>query len=175
MSEGKRRARSTQGRFAHLGRILPQAAGRAFRRKGFARARVFTDWADIVDHDTAENSRPSRISGSTLTVVVTPSHAPAMQMQEPVILDRINTYLGTANDPVIDRIRLKQGYIDAPQPAGRPPQRLLDAAETAHLERLVAPVQDPALRKALLDLGRAVMASQPAGGKKQGGGSAGGA
>lgn len=175
MSEGKDRARSTKGRFVHLGRILPQAAGRAFRRKGFARARVFTDWADIVDHDTAENSRPARISGGTLTVVVTPSHAPAMQMQEPVILDRINTYLGTANDPVIDRIRLKQGYIDAPQPAGRPPQRPLDAAETAHLERLVAPVQDPALRKALLDLGRAVMTSQPTGGKKPGGGSAEGA
>lgn len=172
MSEGKNQARSTQGRFVHLGRILPQAAGRAFRRKGFARARVFTDWADIVDHDTAENSRPAKISGGTLTVIVAPSHAPTMQIQEPVILDRINTYLGTANDPVIDRIRLKQGYIDAPQPAGRPLQRPLDAAETAHLESLVAPVRDPALRKALLDLGRAVMASHPASGKKPGGGGA---
>ena len=179
MSEGRRRTRSTGGRFVHLGRVLPQAAGRAFRRKGFARARVFTDWADIVDHDTAENSRPARISGSTLTVIVTPSHAPTMQMQEPVILDRINTYLGTANDPVIDRIKLQQGYIDAPQPAGRRAQRILDAAETARLERLVSPVQDPALRKALLDLGRAVMASQPAPtsaqGKKPGGGRAEGA
>ncbi|MDE0240700.1 MAG: DUF721 domain-containing protein [bacterium] len=162
MPEGKNRARNSEGRFVHLGRILPQAAGRAFRRKGFARARVFTDWADIVDRDTAENSRPARISGGTLTVVVTPSHAPTMQIQEPVILDRINTYLGTGNDPVIDRIRLKQGYVDAPQPAGRRSQRVLDAAETAHLERLVTPVQDPALRKALLDLGRAVMAAQPA-------------
>ncbi len=162
MSDRKNRTRITDGRFVSLGRILPQAAGRAFRRKGFARARVFTDWTDIVDHDTAENSRPAKISGSTLTVIVTPSHAPTMQVQEPVILDRINTYLGTGNDPVIDRIRLKQGYIDAPQPPRRRPQRTLDAAETAHLERLVEPVADSALRKALLDLGRAVMESQPA-------------
>lgn len=172
MSESKNRARGTEGRFVHLGRILPQAAGRAFRRKGFARARVFTDWADIVDRDTAENSRPAGISGSTLTVVVTPSHAPTMQIQEPVILDRINTYLGTGNDPVIDRIRLKQGYIDAPQPAGPRSQRILDAAETAHLERLVAPVRDPALRKALLDLGRAVIARDNV--RTRGGGSGGG-
>ena len=172
MSEGKNRARSTQGRFVHLGRVLPQAAGRAFRRRGFARARVFTDWADIVDHDTAVNSRPARISGGTLTVIVTPSHAPTMQIQEPVILDRINTYLGTGGDPVIDRIRLKQGYIDAPAPAGRRSQRILDAAETAHLERLVAPVRDPALRKALLDLGRAVIASDSV--RTRGGGSGGG-
>lgn len=172
MPDRKKPARITKGRFVHLGRILPQAAGRAFRRKGFARARVFTDWADIVDRDTAENSRPARISGSTLTVIVTPSHAPAMQVQEPVILDRINTYLGTGNDPVIDRIRLKQGYIDAPRAAGRRPRRALDAAETAHLERLVAPVRDPALRKALLDLGRAVIASDSA--RTRGGGSGGG-
>ncbi len=172
MPDRKNRARSTQGRFVHLGRILPQAAGRAFRRKGFARARVFTDWADMVDRDTAENSRPTRISGSTLTVVVTPSHAPTMQVQEPVILDRINTYLGTGHDPVIDRIRLKQGYIDAPQPPQRQSQRTLDAAETAHLESLVAPVRDPALRKALLDLGRAVIASDNV--RTRGGGSGGG-
>ena len=173
MSDRKKRARSAQGRFVHLGQILPHAAGPAFRRTGFARARVFTDWADIVDHDTAENSRPARISGSTLTVVVTPSHAPTMQVQEPVILDRINTYLGTGSDPVIDRIRLKQGYIDAPRPAQRRrEQRTLDAAETAHLERLVAPVRDPALRKALLDLGRAVIASDNV--RTRGGGSGGG-
>ena len=70
MSDRKNRTRITDGRFVSLGRILPQAAGRAFRRKGFARARVFTDWTDIVDHDTAENSRPAKISGSTLTVIV---------------------------------------------------------------------------------------------------------
>ncbi len=162
MSDRKTRKSVTEGRFVHLGRIVPQAAARAFRRKGFARARVFTDWADIVDHETAENSRPARISGSTLTVIVAPSHAPTMQVQEPVILDRINTYLGTGNDPVIDRIRLKQGYIDAPSSPRRQSQRTLDAAETAHLEHLVEPVTDPDLRKALLDLGRAIMESQPA-------------
>ena len=172
MPDRKNRTRSTDGRFVHLGRILPQAAARAFRRRGFARARVFTDWADIVDRDTAENSRPASISGSTLTVIVTPSHAPTMQIQEPVVLDRINTYLGTGDDPVIDRIRLKQGYIDAPRPAERRPQRVLDAAETAHLERLVAPVRDPALRKALFDLGRAVIASDNV--RTRGGGSGGG-
>ncbi len=176
MPDRTNRARSAQGRFVHLGRILPQAAGRAFRRKGFARARVFIDWADIVgfvSRETAENSRPARISGSTLTVLVTPSHAPTMQLQEPVILERINRYLGTAEDPVIDRIRLKQGYIDTPRPAQRRREpRTLDAAEAAHLERLVAPVQDPALKKALLDLGRAVIASDNV--RTRGGGSGGG-
>ncbi len=162
MSDKTNRERKTHGQFVHLGKILPRAAARAFRRKGFARARVFTEWADIVDRETAENSRPAKISGSTLTVIVAPSHALTMQNQEPVILDRLNTYLGAASDPVIRHIRLRQGYIDAPQPARRPAQRTLDDAETAHLEDLVATVRDPELRKALLDLGRAVMASRPA-------------
>ena len=162
MSDRTGRKRQTPGEFVHLGKVLPQAAARAFRRKGFARARVFTEWAEMVDRDTAKNSRPAKLSGSTLTVIVAPSHAPAMQMHEPVILDRINTYLGAGSDPVIDRIRLRQGYIDAPQPTARPSQRSLDDAETTHLERLVAPVQDAELKKALLGLGRAIMASRPA-------------
>ena len=99
---------------------------------------VFTAWADIVDRDTAENSRPAMISGGTLTVIVTPSHAPTMQIQEPVILARINAYIGLFGNRGFNRIRLTQGRIDAHP----------DAAETASFERHAALVRDSVLRNA---------------------------
>ena len=148
-------------RFRHLGRILPEAAGRAFSRKGFARARVITDWAEIVGKHLARHCQPLKIAGGVLTVRVTPSHALMVQHMEPVILERIGTFYGSSDGSIVERLKLKQGRVEFREPLHRSPLRVLAAEETAHLEGLLDAVDDPALKKALFNLGVAVMASGP--------------
>ncbi len=151
-----------------MAEILPGAAERAFRRRGFTRARVITDWADIVGEDLARHCRPLSIARGVLTVLVTPSHAPVVQHLEPVILERIATFYGSADGEVVGRLRLKQGHVaqePVPQRRTVPP---LTAAQAAYLDRLLGTVDDPRLKKALYNLGAAVL------GQDRGGGSGGG-
>ena len=53
------------------------------------------------------------------TITRTARRETMMHVQGPIILDRINTYLGARHDPVIDRIRLRQGCIDTAPDGGQ--------------------------------------------------------
>ena len=158
----RRHESRTPGRFRHLGRILPEAVGRAFRRRGFSRARVITDWSSIVGEELARNSQPQKIANGVLTVLVTPGHALILQHLEPVILERIATFCGDTDGSIVTGIKLKQWRIVRPEASRRKSARALTAAETAYLEQVLEGIGDKALREALMRLGRAVMASQPA-------------
>ncbi len=159
--DGTGRSPAPNRRFRHLGRILPEAAGRAFSRKGFARARVITDWAEIVGEHLARHCQPLKIADGVLTMRVTPSHALMVQHMEPVILERIGTFYGSSDGSIVGRLKLKQGRVEFREPRHRSSLRALAAEETAHLERLLEAVDDPVLKKALYNLGVAVMASAP--------------
>ena len=158
---GSGRGPAPNRRFRNLGRILPEAAGRAFSRKGFARARVITDWAEIVGEHLARHCQPLKIAGGVLTVRVTPSHALMVQHMEPVILERIGTFYGSSDGSIVGRLKLKQGRVEFREPRHRSSLRTLTAEETAHLEHLLGAIDDPALKKALFKLGEAVLASGP--------------
>ena len=61
--------------------------------------RLLTQWAEVVGEDIARCTRPVRIShgkgfGGTLTVLTTGPQAPLVQMQLPMIRDKVNACYG---------------------------------------------------------------------------------
>ncbi len=79
--------------------------------RGFAVSRLLTAWAEIVGEASARITRPVQVSygkggfGATLTVLVQAAHAPMVQMQLPMIREKVNAVYGYA---AIRRISLTQ-------------------------------------------------------------------
>ncbi len=137
----------------------------AFRRRGFAEARVLTRWPAIVGDELAACSCPERLSfppgrgtGGTLHLRVAGGFATELQHLAPLVVERINTFFGF---PAVARLTMTQGPLPAPARAGRRRGRPLHEAEEAALGDSVAGTADPELRAALCELGRKVAASHP--------------
>jgi hypothetical protein len=129
------------------------------REHGFALPAILCDWPGIVGAATARDSSPERLSrDGTLTVRVAGPIATVLQHQEPDILSRIATYFGHR---AVLRLRFVRGPLPQPSRRAMPSQRILDADEELALDRLAHRIADPALRAALLRLGRAVVAASP--------------
>lgn len=134
-------------------------------KRGFARGGLVAEWPTIVGERLAANSLPERVSyppkqrrdGTLHLRVASGSLAMELQHLEPQLIERINGYLG---HPAIARVRLIQGPLPAvvPKPSPPAPQRPLTGAEEDALAQRLAGVDDPDLRAALADLGRAVIA-----------------
>lgn len=95
-----------------LGALLPQATQKAFRKHGFAEARLLTDWLHIAGPLLGTRSQPLTFShsrqkqeGGVLTVAVESGWALEMQHLEPVLLEKIATYFGYK---AVAKIRLQQ-------------------------------------------------------------------
>lgn len=80
--------------------IAPQLR-RSAESRGFAVARLLTDWPEIVGAQTAAHTRPVKVShsrtqglGATLTILTDGAHAPLVQMELPRIRDRVNAVYG---------------------------------------------------------------------------------
>ena len=122
-----------------------------------------TRWREIVGETLAARSEPlklikSRTGGSTLELRVAGPVAALVQHQAPLILDRLNLYLGPG---AVTRLRIAQGPLSrpvaaraAPKRRGRPP---LDAADEQALAESLAETPDGPLKAALLRLGREVI------------------
>lgn len=72
---------------------------RAAEKRGFAVARLLTDWPEIVGPETAAHTRPVKVThgkgmGATLTVLTDGAHAPLVQMQLPRLRERVNAVYG---------------------------------------------------------------------------------
>ncbi len=125
-------------------------------------------WREIVGESLASRSEPvklvkSRTGGATLELKVAGPVAALIQHQAPLILDRLNLYLGQG---AVARLRIVQGPLTraaaaraaAPIRRARPP--LDAAAERALAEGLAATPEGP-LKAALLRLGREVLRGAP--------------
>jgi hypothetical protein len=142
-----------------IARELPEVTRSALARRGFAAARVIADWPEIVGSALADASVPERVvrgrgaDSATLVVRVRPAAALELQHWMPQIVERLNGYFGFR---AVGRIRLVQGPV-APRPrrAVAPPPAP-DPADTAALERRLAPLAASPLHGALLELGKAV-------------------
>lgn len=140
--------------------VAPQIRTGAESR-GFAVARLLTNWAEIAGAETAAHTRPVKVShggkggfGATLTLLTTGAQAPLVQMQLPALRDRINAVYGFN---AIARITLTQtaaqGFAEgqavfhaAPRrPAGPSPQVLAEAEDIAR--RFADPGLAAAIRK----------------------------
>jgi hypothetical protein len=124
-------------------------------------------WREIVGESLAVRSEPvklvkARSGGATLELRVAGPVAALIQHQAPLILDRLNLYLG---EGAVAKLRIVQGPLsrDAGRPAAkaaaptrraRPP---LDAAAERKLADGLATTPDGRLKEVLLRLGREVL------------------
>jgi hypothetical protein len=139
-----------------------RAAGEA---RGFVLARLLTHWPEIAGTDVADLTRPVKMiygregMGATLSLLVTSSHAPMVQMMLPRIKERVNAAYGYA---AVSRITLTQtaadGFAEGQTPftgpaTPPPPDPVIEAAAIAQ----AAAVGDADLRSALEALGKNIL------------------
>jgi hypothetical protein len=120
-------------------------------------------WREIVGEALAGRSEPiklvkSRTGGATLELKVAGPVAALVQHQAPLILDRLNLYLGAG---AVARLRIVQGPLTITpakaRPVGRRIKPPLDAAAERALVDGLAKTRDGPLKDALTRLGREVL------------------
>ena len=122
-------------------------------------------WREIVGEALAARSEPIRLikartGGATLELRVAGPVAALVQHQAPLILDRLNLYLGP---DAVGRLRIVQGPLRAAARPSPPKRRIrppLDAAAEQALAEGLKDAPDGPLKEALTRLGRAVLRSQ---------------
>jgi hypothetical protein len=121
-------------------------------------------WREIVGESLSSRSEPvklvkSRTGGATLELKVAGPVAALVQHQAPLILDRLNMYLGPGT---VARLRIVQGPLSKPLTAANAAQvrrtrKPLDAAAERKLAEGLAGAPEGPLKSALLRLGREVL------------------
>ncbi|MCQ0971398.1 DUF721 domain-containing protein [Paracoccus sp. TK19116] len=92
-------ARRMRGFEAAAALVAPRVQ-RAAEGRGFAVARLLTQWAEVAGADIAQVTRPVRVGygkggfGATLTLLTTGPMAPMVEMRLPALRDRINACYG---------------------------------------------------------------------------------
>jgi len=143
----------------------------AAKKRGFATTDLFRHWPTIVGRAYAEVTRPERLSWprrledggedgfepATLIVCCEGARALLFQHEAPVIVERINAVFGF---PAVGRIKIVQKPIARPSVARPPRLAPLTPAEEARVASLTADIADEGLRRALVDLGRAVLGTK---------------
>ena len=157
MSQPRRRSRG----FRQAASLVAEPIRHAAEGRGFAVARLLTNWPEIVGPDVAARARPVKIAhsrggfGATLTLLTTGAAAPLLEMQLPAIRDRVNACYGYN---AISRITLTQtaptGFAEGQAsfdyaPKARP---VPDAETRRAAEALAAEITDPALHAAVARL-----------------------
>ncbi|MFQ6671688.1 MAG: DciA family protein [Candidatus Tectimicrobiota bacterium] len=106
-------------------------------------------WPEVVGEAVSRVTHPQTVRGSTLVVTVADSAwlQQLRYLEEPMV-ERLNAAIGR---PVIDGIYLQIGSIPAAPDEDEPLEDAagLDPEAAAHLEAVVAEVEDPALRATL--------------------------
>ncbi len=151
-----RGSRRRGGGLRALAVSLPKVTGKAFGRGGLALSGLIADWPSIVGAELAAVTLPRNLDKrgeGTLTLRVASAHALAVQHLEPLVLERVNGYLGHR---AVTRLFLQQGPIAGAKPRARPAPPPLTTEQKAALEARVGTVEDDQLRDALKRLGRAV-------------------
>ncbi|MGV8988644.1 MAG: DUF721 domain-containing protein [Cypionkella sp.] len=157
-------ARRMRG-FEPAAKLLTQRIRVAGEKRGFAVARLLTHWDEIAGVETAKITRPVKVHygregfGATLTLLVSSSHAPMVQMDLPKLVDRVNAAYGYA---AITRILLTQtattGFAEGQTPfSGAPKVTTPDPVLTAKAATLAEPIHDQTLRHALEKLGQNIL------------------
>ncbi len=144
-----------QGRTQAVAGLLPGLTRAALRRYGFADgAAVITFWQDIVGPELAGLSRPERLSfpkgrktGGLLHIRAAGAVATDFQHLEPLILARVNSYLGYE---AVTGIRIFQGPV-TPSGPDIPPAAERQPPFAGNLPDL-SDIADPDLRAALQGL-----------------------
>jgi len=152
--------------------LLREPIRKAGESRGFAITRLLTHWPEIAGRDLAGLCRPVKVSygqgglGATLSVLASGAAAPLVQMQLPMLKERVNVCYGYA---AIARIKVTQtsaqGFAEAqtaftgtPNIAAPSPQSLLKARQV--VDTLTEGVGDSSLKSALERLAENVLTRQ---------------
>lgn len=151
-------ARRRQG-FRQAASLLGERVQKAAEKRGFAVARLLTHWPEIAGPRLAAVTRPIRISharggfGATLTLLTTGPAAPLVDMEAPMLRERVNACYGYN---AIQRIALTQtaasGFAEGQAvfaPAGPPAATAPDPAVLEAAERVALQFDDPLLSQAM--------------------------
>lgn len=146
--------------------LLRDRIRQAGESRGFAVSRLLTHWPEIVGADIAAIARPVKISyprdgfGATMTLLTTGASAPILQMQLPVIREKVNACYGYN---AISRLAVTQtaatGFAEGQVAFAPAPERAVapDPAVSRASLSLSRDVQSPDLRAALAALGEKVL------------------
>jgi len=138
-----------------VGGAVARLAGPIVARGGGLLARLKAEWPAIVGAELAAATWPSGLSrDGILKLRVVAGQALEVQHRTPLVIERINLFLGRA---ALARIVLVQGLLPLPVRRQQPASRPLSASETQALDDQLAPVSDPDLRDALARLGRRIV------------------
>ena len=144
--------------------LLADRVQKAAEGRGFAVARLLTNWPEIAGPQLAAVTRPVRIShsrggfGATLTLLTTGPMAPMVEMQLPRLRDRVNACYGYN---AVQRIALTQtaaigfaaGTALAQTTGGTPPApKPPDPALIAEADDVARQFTDPTLAEAMARL-----------------------
>jgi hypothetical protein len=152
-----------------LAELVPGAMGEALAAQGFAGSEILLRWADIAGPELAAHCEPVRLAWprggkekgrdrepATLHVQVESAFSLELQMQTPVIMERINRYFGWR---CVGAIKPKQGPASRRKTAPQP-EFLLPPEEEERISEATSGVEDGRLADALQRLGRAIAASR---------------
>ncbi|MDP6707039.1 MAG: DciA family protein [Alphaproteobacteria bacterium] len=154
----QRASRGPRQAASYLSKITRGVLG----KRGLTETEVVFRWSAVVGERLAARCLPERLAfpreagrGGVLHLLVEPAAATEIQHLAPTILERINTYYGYR---AVDSLRLRQQPL--PEADMRPARRQPSAAERQALERELAAIDDPELRRALASLGAGVMSTK---------------
>lgn len=146
-------------------RRLPTSVGPAARRvtrkhlkgTGSPIAKLQDDWPELIGERLSTLCRPEKLSGPktgrTLTLKVLPAAAALIQHESETIRQRISV----AASGNITKLKIIQGALTKRAGAPRKPIQPLSAEQRAALEADTAGIENPALKAAIVALGRAVL------------------
>lgn len=135
-------------------------------KRGFAVARLLTQWDEIAGPRLAGITRPVKVGfgreglGATLTLLVAPAHGPQVQMELPALIERVN---GAYGYRAIARIALTQtadtGFAEGQTPFQPAAKRKVepDPVKLAETQGQIDGIGDPDLKAALETLARNIL------------------
>lgn len=145
-----------------LADLIGTCVGDVFAKQGFAGRELVTHWPEIVGEEVAALAEPIRLQWprgragdepepATLLVRVEGPAALEIQHLAPVILERINRFLGWR---AVGRIGLRQAPLHRPE--RRKPRPAPSPERTAEVAAGLPELADAGLRAALARLGAAI-------------------
>jgi hypothetical protein len=144
-----------------LADLVGRCLGDVFARQGFASGELVTHWPEIVGEEIAAHAEPLKLQwprgdpdtaeAATLVLRVEGPAAIEIQHLAPVILERVNRFLGWR---AVDRLALRQAPLA--RRADRPAPSRPDAEAAARVAAGLSDIGDADLRAALARLGAAV-------------------
>ncbi len=148
-----------------LAELVPKCLGDVFARQGFAAGELLTHWPDIVGADIADHAEPIRLQWprtrdgdapepATLVLRVEGPAAIEIQHLAPLILERVNRFLGWR---AVAKIALRQAPLARAR--AKPVRPKVTDGERDAVAATLGDFAEAPLRDALARLGAAIKRS----------------